>query len=303
MHISRSIQIDAPVEKVFESISNFKEWPKWSPWLNAEPGCTVIYALDGKSYSWDGKYVGSGEMEVEKVRENKAIYYNLMFFRPWKSKAKVVMKLKPENGGTHLTWKMNSSVPFFLFFLKNMMEGFIGMDYERGLSMLKDLLETGEVPVQLDFGDTECGPFSIVGRRTECAIKDMPSKMTSDIDKLKEWLENSEVEDASGMMTIYHKWDVVNQEVHYTTGIPVGRIPDDLPDGFVSEEIPEIEAFTSTLTGPYRHLGNAWAAGMIRARNGAFKQSRKVHPFEIYENDPRETEEKDLVTTVYFPKR
>ena len=32
-----------------------------------------------------------------------------------------------------------------------MMEAFIGMDYDRGLLMLKDLVEKGSVPSKLDF--------------------------------------------------------------------------------------------------------------------------------------------------------
>jgi hypothetical protein len=46
---------------------------------------------------------------------------------------------------------MDSKQPFFQFFLKGMMTSLIGMDYERGLRMLKDYVETGSVPSTLEF--------------------------------------------------------------------------------------------------------------------------------------------------------
>ena len=41
---------------------------------------------------------------------------------------------------------MKSQLPFFLFWMVKKMKVYIGMDYERGLKMLKDYLETGLVP-------------------------------------------------------------------------------------------------------------------------------------------------------------
>ena len=89
----------------------------------------------------------------------------------------------------------------------------------------------------------------------------------------------------------------------YTIGFQVDNSTESAPDGFVMETIPEVTAFTSQLTGPYRHLGNAWSAAIMRSRNGAFKQDRKVPPFEVYENEPHKVDENELVTTVHFPMK
>ena len=39
----------------------------------------------------------------------------------------------------------------------------------------------------------------------------------------------------------------------------------------------------------------------MRSRNKVFKQSKKLHPFEVYDNDPNETAEDALETSIYFP--
>jgi len=69
---------------------------------------------------------------------------------------------------TRVTWSMQSSLPFFLFFMRKSFENFVGMDYDRGLRMLKEQLESGKISSRIDLADdvralpvaesTGCGP-------------------------------------------------------------------------------------------------------------------------------------------------
>ena len=43
IHISKSIEIAATPDVVFQSLLDFKQWRSWSPWLIAEPTCPVTY--------------------------------------------------------------------------------------------------------------------------------------------------------------------------------------------------------------------------------------------------------------------
>ncbi|MFM7516908.1 MAG: SRPBCC family protein, partial [Pirellula sp.] len=36
-NVARSIEIAAPVSKVYDLISDFNTWTSWSPWLIADP--------------------------------------------------------------------------------------------------------------------------------------------------------------------------------------------------------------------------------------------------------------------------
>ena len=45
VHIARSTIIEAPAEKIFSHISNFDEWPKWSPWYQMDPNAQ--YEISG----------------------------------------------------------------------------------------------------------------------------------------------------------------------------------------------------------------------------------------------------------------
>ena len=51
--------------------------------------------------------------------------------------------LKRAGLAPELTWTMDSSLPFFLFWMKKSMEGFIGMDYDPGLKHAEGSLGVG----------------------------------------------------------------------------------------------------------------------------------------------------------------
>ena len=301
MQISRSVEIDAPIEKIYSSLTNFKEWPNWSPWLIAEPGCKISYAEDGKSYEWEGQRIGSGNMEITDTAPNHMIDYNLVFLKPWKSKAKVKFLLEEKDNGVNVTWTMDSSLPFFMFFMKKMMEAYVGADYERGLEMLKPYLETGEVPSKLEFsGESVFEGCDYIGIKTDCAIETIGTQMESDYTKLRQAADQEGWELAGPPFSIYHKWDIVNGKVNYTACMPLKSVTS-VPEGFVSGSIPKTKVNTVRHVGSYYHVGNGWSTQMMMARNKEFKHNKKIDPFEVYLNNPADTAPKDLITEIHFP--
>lgn len=286
MFVSRLIRIDAPVEQVYAEVRNFETWPKWSPWLIADPGCKLDIQKD--RYSWAGAVCGAGGMAVHEEDQGKSIDYDLVFEKPMRSRAKVRMTFAGKDGATEVTWTMDSKLPFFLFFLRKMMEGFIGMDYERGLLMLKSLVEEGVVPSRLEFPGKEIVPeFHGVGIRMTFPMDIMPETMSNNMERIQK-----DVPEGLGF-SVYYKWDVVKKEVTYFIGMMVDEIPADLPDDLEPITMPSREVYVVRHTGHYRHLGNAWGAGMMHGRSKQFKHSRKLPPFEIYEkHDPENAEVK-----------
>lgn len=301
-HVNKSIAIDAPRSVVYPLIRDFQKWPTWSPWLLAEPECGLTYAEDGRSYEWAGDIVGSGRMELLVEVPNKVLDYTLTFLKPFKSENKTTFTLEKNDGGTLLTWTMTGSLPWFMFWMKGMMAAYIGMDYARGLAMLKDLAETGAVSSKLDFlGDQSFSGLPYVGIRNECPIDRIGEVMSADLKKLKSWQEEAGMPQDGRVVSIYHKWNVTKGVVVYTVAVEVPSPPASLPEGMSAGAIPDTRVYAVRHTGPYHHLGNAWSAGMMHAQSKLFRQNKKLPPFELYENDPSQTPEADLQTLVQFP--
>jgi len=276
--VSQSKEIAKPVREVFEKVRDLHGWAEWSPWMIADPECKVTNQEDG--YAWDGEICGSGSMVAIGDDPDKSIDFDLSFFKPFKSSAKVKMLFEESGDGSKVTWTMDSSLPFFLFWMKKSMEGFIGMDYDRGLNMLKDLLELGEIPSELKFvGKETFSGLKGIGLKRECAMDEIGEQMGADFEKLREVFP-----EGRGFST-YSKWDVVKKRVSYGIGVEVDEVPADLPTGMEVIEIPECEVYSIQHVGPYRHLGNGWSAGMMHGRSKQFKHRWKIPPFELYEDE------------------
>ncbi len=220
--VKKSIAIAASAEKVKSIVSDFNHWRYWSPWLILEPECKVTVSKEGKMQEWEGRRIGSGIIEV--IAESESIVnYNLTFLKPWKSKAKtefIIEKIDEQN--TKLSWTMDGSLPFFMFWMKTMMERMIGMDYDRGLLMLKEYIEKGSVDVKLEFlGESEYAGCSFVGIKNQCTIDNIGDMMEADFKKLMEFAKgNSEVL-TQEFFSIYPSFSCSGNPHSSTMAIPI----------------------------------------------------------------------------------
>lgn len=302
IHVSRSATIDSPPEKIFQKLNDFNHWPAWSPWLIMEPDVTVTIADDAKYYEWKGNRTGEGNMKITDEVENESLSMDLTFLKPWKSKAKVDFNLSKDGNKTTVIWNMDSSLPFFMFWMKKMMVNLIGSDYDRGLNLLKDLVEKGAVESKLEFlGESQFSGAKYIGIETSCSISELGDVMISDFGRLEEFMKNHTDIAKKEAYTIYRKWDIVKQTAEYTGCVGVTSIPDSLPTGFVSGEIQPTKVYTLRHIGAYHHLGNAWTTLYTMQRGKEFKSIKGAFPFEHYISDPKVTDPKDIITDVIFP--
>ncbi len=300
--VERSIVIEKNPQDVFEFVSDFGSWTKWSPWLCAEPEAKVTVSDNtnsiGSKYTWDGKIVGAGELEHLTLEPGKRIIDEIRFLRPFKSKAEVVFHFEPAGSGTKAIWQMNGSLPWFMFWMKSMMKSFISMDYDRGLKMMKEYMETGGIKSKTqNKGVQSVGPLRMAGVRRSCKMDEISSLMESDISDAKQKLEQHGVE-TKDCVSVYHDFKISSQIMDYTSGFVVDQATD-IP-GINNWQIDSVQALRVDHIGSYNHLGNAWFAANQIARNTGLKQS-KVGTFEIYRNDPCEVAEEDIVTEIYLP--
>jgi len=301
MNVRRSTTINSPAATVFNRVADLNHWTAWSPWLITEPEAKVTVSDDSKFYSWEGKRVGSGEMRITAEKTNQSVDYDLTFLKPWKSHAKVRFELNERNGVTEVDWIMDSSLPFFMFWMKKMMEAFVGMDFQRGLNLLKDYVEDGEVHSKLEFvGERNYPGCEYIGIKRSTTMAGVGPDMKNDFTKLWEMV-SSDMDNVTGeSFSIYHKWEIVKGKVRYTAGVPVKKVPENLPSGVITGKLHAMKIHTLRHVGPYIHLGNAWTTMQMMMRGKEFKPVKGMHPFETYVNMPGEVPDNELITDINF---
>lgn len=304
LKIEKSCLIEAIPEVVFRVLSNLGKWRDWNPWLVTEPEAEVEVSFDGKAYSWRGRRTGSGSVRVVSEQSPGRVDLELTFLTPFKSKSQVAFILRPEGSGTRVMWSMDGSLPFFVFFLKETMTNLIGMDYDRGLAMLKDYVELGTVPAQLELaGPGTFAGCTYVGITSECRIGELGSRMSDDFIKLNLWAKETSTQLADKALSVYRDWDLPRGKCKYTAAFPVDEVPTSLPADFESGTVPGLKIYQIKHTGAYRHLGNAWATGLQMARGKEFRASKAFPPFERYMTLPGEVSEEKQEVLVCFPVR
>jgi effector-binding domain-containing protein len=306
-HVTRSIIINVPIAKVHESLIDYRQWPWWSPWLIMEPGTKIKYSTKqsqaGAGYDWDGEFTGKGEMKLREITENR-LDMQLQFIKPFKSTAQVTFDLeKPRKNVTKVTWNMYSKLPFFLFWMVNKMKLYIGMDYERGLKMLKDYLETGVVPsvVKIE-GISKLEKQYYVGIKNQCRIRDIGNVMPDDFQKLYHFMEENEISKDRIPFAIYETFDMQKDQTIFITAISVDSAMN-VTSPFIKGLIDSCEVLKVTHTGSYEHLGNAWSTAMAFSRTKKIKTTKWPLGIEFYLNDPTIKADENLVTEVVLPLR
>lgn len=299
--VQKSIHVNVSPQAAFDKLMDFNHWSPWSPWTIAEKGVKITVNEDNKHYHWKGDLVGEGEMRIVGSKINESLDIDLTFIKPFKSKAKVGFFFEAEGDGAKLTWTLDNKMPFFMFFMKDLMTNMIGMDFDRGLKMLKEYLEEGEVHSNLDFvGESKLDATTYLGVKTTSTMDGISDAMGRDFSKLYEAVHKGGLEAGDGAFSIYHKFDMKKQVTEYTAAVALNSTPANVPDGFFIAELPAKKTFVVKHTGPYHHIGNAWTAVMMRDRAKKFKKDKNFHPVELYLNSPENTAPKDLITEIHM---
>lgn len=304
-NVTQQIGINAPLDKVRPLVEDFRNWKSWSPWMVIEPDCKGEVSGKkgeiGMKMSWDGNIIGAGNMTLVSS-EDDIHTYDLRFIKPFKSQADVSLVLSEENGKTQVTWTMDSSMPWFLFFMIPMMRSWIEMDYDRGLRMLKSMAETGSIPAKTEqHGVVPFEGFSFVGIQKTSSMENMPRDMEAAFTKLHTDLTAQGME-ARHWVTTYPKVNMRTKTFTYIAACSDEQLgTKKLGDGYVRGEIKSGNIFKVTHKGSYEFMGNAWSMGMMYLRAKKYKQSGI--PFEYYHNSPKVVEESELLTDICFPMK
>jgi uncharacterized protein YndB with AHSA1/START domain len=148
--VERSAHIDAPPDRVFAKMNDFREWPSWSPWEELDPAMSRMHsgASSGRGavYEWSGnKKVGKGRMEIIESVPAKKVGIKLDFITPFEAHNTTEFTLTPSGGGTDVNWAMTGASNFMMkvFGVFVSMDKLVGKDFEKGLAKLKATLTQG----------------------------------------------------------------------------------------------------------------------------------------------------------------
>jgi hypothetical protein len=146
--VSRSLDMQAPPEKIYAILTDFRRSGEWSPYEKLDPDMKRSFngAATGKGavYEWDGdSNAGAGRMEIAEAVPAQSVTLKLDFKRPFEASNVVDYKLAPKGPATNVSWAMHGPMPFIskVMCVFVDLDKMIGKDFEQGLQNLKVLAE------------------------------------------------------------------------------------------------------------------------------------------------------------------
>lgn len=144
----RSEVINAPAEKIFPYLSNFKLGSQWSPYEKIDPNMKKSYSgtdgAVGSVMEFDGNNkAGSGKIEILSIVPNQRVDLKLTMTKPFKAENHIVYRLTPDAKGTRFTWSMDGDGGFLGKLISVFIdcEKMVGDQFGAGIENLKGVVE------------------------------------------------------------------------------------------------------------------------------------------------------------------
>jgi uncharacterized protein YndB with AHSA1/START domain len=146
--IERSIEIQAPPERVFGLIADFHNWSQWAPQDREDPSIQRTFSGPasglGAESQWTSKgRAGAGQMSVAEAVPPGRVVIDVHFVKPFVAHNVNTFTLEPIGPATKVTWNMQGTNVYMLKVMSVLadMDRMMGGHFESGLRDLKAAAE------------------------------------------------------------------------------------------------------------------------------------------------------------------
>lgn len=148
-YYEKSGVINAPPEKIFKYLSDFKLGELWSPYEKIDPNMKKNFIGDGKSVGSvmefaGNREAGAGKLEFLQIIPNQLVEIELTMLEPIKARNIVKYRLVEEGAGTRFIWSMEGDGGFIGKLISVFIdcEKMVTKQFGTGIANLKNVVET-----------------------------------------------------------------------------------------------------------------------------------------------------------------
>jgi effector-binding domain-containing protein/uncharacterized protein YndB with AHSA1/START domain len=306
MEVSRSIEIEAPREQVFDKIADFHSWGDWSIWNQKDTAMKVeitgeMGAVGAKSQWWSNHpEVGNGSQEVVEVRPNEYLKCK-MRFADWDADNFADFTLTELDGKTTVVWTYESAeTPFYMNFVNSLIQPMIEQNYETSLNSLKEVVESAPMTVAnpMNLEVVEVTPTAILSIKDSTTAEGISDKLRELYTELSIFIDSKEEVSSAGMpLAIYYAYSpekvVLEAAIPYSGEASAeGRIMvGEIPAGKAVKGV-HLGDYNASEKMHYAIIDYGKASGMVLG-----------DCWEVYANDPTTVDSAEVRTEIYYPIR
>jgi len=304
-HVERTIEIEKPVNIVFQTAVDMNQRAKWDPWIEMDPDAEINVQMTpeiiSSGYTWKGEIIGEGKITIQEFIPNELIKSKIEFIAPQSMESDILWNFNKTDKGSVVTWAFEGSLSYpFEKWSGLFMDKFMGPQFEKGLSNFKELVEslpnmegrTGEIK-EFQFK----GLFAVT-MKDECAMNKLSSKMMEMYPELMSYLSKNNVDISGPPFAIYHESETEGNTI-LECGLPIkSKI-----EGKDKINFLEIAPTKTIMASHFGHY-NTVKITYDKLLNYITENGIEVTgvPWEMYITDPiKEPDQSKWETKVYFP--
>jgi len=284
----------------------------WSPWADRDPDAEFVVSGPqtgvGARLSWigDPQLVGSGWQEIVASRPYEQIDIKLDFDAQGVADVKFV--LVSHGDATLITWTFDSDLTagqgfldaFLARYFGLLFDRWVGGDYEKGLTNLKEYAESLSVSdftqVEISRVDVLAQDILYVSSSSSQAPQDIAIAMAAAYAEISKLMNNAGIRMAGQPMAISRAWEEGGYQ--FDAAIPVDVIPTELNGNVMAGQSPSGPAVRALHRGAYDEMMPTYEK--LAAYLSAHGLDQGEVSWEHYISDPGSTAPGDMITHIYI---
>ncbi len=303
--IRRSIEIKSPVSKVFNNISDLKQWEHWSPWHNIDSNMVMNYSRDGKgvgaTMEWEStnENVGIGSMKISNLEENKYLETELTFAgQQW---GVGYFELQEKGKTTEIIWGMKGDLGFFGRWVALGIDEMVGKDYEKGLKTLKKYTESQnkEGPIMELVNVASNNILYTEEADNFYTNKNISAIYASAYQKIIAEMQKQGLDFAGAPLSITTFFDIETGDVKFNPAIPVNSDNTKSEGQIKAGKTYEGKVLKATHIGPYDTVDKTYTKMQEYMKANGLEENGDS--WEEYIDDPEKVSADKLKTYIYYP--
>ncbi len=261
--VERSLFIKSPTPVVFNYIADLRNWEQWGAWSEDDQGVIYNYPSNtsgiGSYFSWKSER-GSGKIRTTYLSENDSIVHQVANDA---NQSRFYWKFKDSIGGTKITWKASGKLAFMDKIDATLQGGaasVFGNLFEKSLSNIDNNLgyEINTYNLALN-GIVQREGVNYLKQTINSKISDYPRNLRIMLTQMRHFFNKNQIKAAGKPFVIYHSYNAGQGTTKFSVCMPVAEEIHTAPDSDVTfDQLPDMSAIKTTLTGDYSHLQKAW---------------------------------------------
>jgi effector-binding domain-containing protein len=304
VHVESTVKIDEKPEKIFHSVALFQQRDEWDPWLSSDTTAiaeiTPVENYVGSTYEWEGEESGSGKMQVDSVDYGKHVTAKI-WFAGQPEPSTVIWDFEKQGDSTVVSWGfiVEGNYPIGKLFI-NLMKGSMKEQFNKGLTNLKEKIESGEnyISSTSEIVEAESPQITAMVAKTAGTMDQVTAEIEQMFTDVMAEINSQGLQMAGPPFCYYTDYNPEDMSTTTYCGVPVVSAGE-ATEKVMVKSFESMPAIKLTHMGPYDEFNRSYSILMNYVEENNLPVN--YNAWEVYINDPMQVEYPSLYKTdIYF---